>query len=104
MQKLLTLCTENVHFSFDNNIYIQIDRVAMDSSLGPVIANIFRVELETTLVLKLEDHVQKLRRFVHDALTYVKIGSVDYVLSVLNSLQKDIKFTYQENKTILYHL
>ena len=61
MKKLLTLCTKNVHFSFNNEIYIQLDRVAMGSPLGPVIANIFMVELETTLVPRLEDHVQKWR-------------------------------------------
>ena len=57
MKKLLTLCTKNVHFSFDNKIYTQLDEVAMGSPLGPVTANIFMVELETTLVPKLEDHV-----------------------------------------------
>ena len=56
MKKLLTLWTKNVHFSF-NEIYIQIDGVVMSSPLAPVIANIFVVELETTLVPKLEDHV-----------------------------------------------
>ena len=98
MKKLLTLCTKNVHFSFNNEIYIQIDGVAMGSPLGPVIANIFMVELETTLVPKLEDHVQKWRRFVDDTFAYVKIGSVEYVLSVLNSFHKNIKFTYKEEQ------
>ena len=50
MKKLLTLCTKNVPFSFNNEIYIQTDGVAMGSPLGPVIANILMVELETTLV------------------------------------------------------
>ena len=40
MKKLLTLCTKNVHFSFNNEIYIQINRVAMGSFLESVIANI----------------------------------------------------------------
>ena len=57
MNKLLTLCTKNVHSSFNKEIYIQLDGFAMGSPLGPVIANIFMVELETTLVPKLEDHV-----------------------------------------------
>ena len=52
MKKLLTLCTKNVHFSFNNEIYVQIDGVAMGSPLGLVIENIFMVELENTLVSK----------------------------------------------------
>ena len=93
MKKLLTLCTKNVHFSVNNDIYTQIDGVAMGSPLGPVVANIFMVELETTLVPKLEDLVQKWRSFVNDTYVYVKIGSVEYVLSVLNSFHENKKFT-----------
>ena len=51
------------------------------------------VELETTLVPKLEDLVQKWRSFVYDTYVYVKIGSVEYVLSVLNSFHENKKFT-----------
>ena len=49
MKNLLTL---NVHFSFSNNIYIQIDGVAMGPPLDPVLANICMVELESVLVPK----------------------------------------------------
>ena len=98
MKKLLTWCTKNVYFTFDNEIYIEIDRAAMGSPLGSVIANIFMVDLEINLVPMLEDHVQKWRRFVDDTFTYIKIGSVDYFLSVLNSFLKNIKFTYGEKQ------
>ena len=50
MKKLLTICTRNVHFSFNNDIYIWIDVVAMGSPLDPVLPNIFMVELESVLV------------------------------------------------------
>ena len=96
MKKLLTLCTKNVHFSFNNEIYIQIDGVGMGSPLGLVIANIFMVKLKTTLVPKLDSHVQKWRGLVDDTFMYVKTGSVEYVLSVLISFHKNIKFTYEE--------
>ena len=43
MRELLYLCTKNVHFTFNNKIYIQNDGVAMGSPLGPVLANIFMV-------------------------------------------------------------
>ena len=52
MKKLLALGTKILHCSFNNKIYIQIDDVAMGSPLWPVIA---MVELENTLVPKLED-------------------------------------------------
>ena len=70
----------------------------MGSSLEPAIANIFMVELETTLVPKLEDHIQKRRRFVDDTFAYIKIGSVEYVLSVLDLFHKNIKLTYEEEQ------
>ena len=63
-----------------------------------LITDIFMVELETTVVPKLEDHVKKWRRFLDDTIAYVKTGSVEYVLSVLNSFYKNIKFTYEEKQ------
>ena len=87
-----------MHFSFHNDIYIQIDGVAMGSPLGTVILSIFMVELESALVIKLNDHVKKWRRFVYGTFVYVKRDSIEYVLSVLNSFHDNIKLTYgQEN-------
>ena len=60
MRKLLTLCTKNVHLSFSNHTYTQIDRAVMDSS---VIENIFVVELETTLVGSLCQKVEIFSRW-----------------------------------------
>ena len=51
MKEMLLLCTKNVYFSkevfsYDQDIYIQKDGVAMGSSLGPVLEGIFMVKLE----------------------------------------------------------
>ena len=71
----------------------------MGSPLGPVIANIFMIELETTLLPKLEDRVKKWRPFVHDTFVYVENGCVvQYVLSVLHSFHKNTKFTNEEEQ------
>ena len=48
MKELLILCTKNVHFTFNNETYIQVDGVAMGSPLHRVLAKIFMVELETS--------------------------------------------------------
>ena len=55
MKMLLLLCTKNVHFTFENNVYQQKDGVAMGSLLGPVLEGIFNVELERDLIFKLSE-------------------------------------------------
>ena len=102
IKKLLTICTKNVHFSFNNDIDIQINVVVIGSPLCPIIANIFMIELESVLVPQLKDHVKKWRRFVDDTFVQVKRGSTEYVLSVLNLFHDNMKFTYeQENNNRL---
>ena len=49
----------------------------MDSPLGPILANVFMVELENTLAPRLHRHVKKWRRYVDDTFAYVKNESID---------------------------
>ena len=71
IKKLLTLCTKNVHFTLNNEIYVQNDGVAIGPPLGPILANVFMVELENTLVPRLHQHIKKWRRYVDDTFAYV---------------------------------
>ena len=105
MKKLLTLCTKNVHFTLNNEIYIQNDGVAMESPLGSILANVFNVELENTLVPRLHEHVKKWKHFVDDTFAYVRNESIDYVLTTLNSFNPDLNVTYEkENNSQLLFL
>ena len=105
MKKLLTLCTKNVHFTLNNEIYIQNDGVAMEFPLGPILANVFIVELENTLVPRLHEHVKKWKHFVDDTFAYVRNESIDYVLTTLNSFNPDLNVTYEkENNSQLLFL
>ena len=105
MKKLLTLCTKNVYFTLNNEIYIQNDGVAMESPLGPILANVFIVELENTLVPRLHEHVKKWKHFVDDTFAYVRNESIDYVLTTLNSFNPDLNVTYEkENNSQLLFL
>ena len=78
MKKLLGICTKKVHFSFNNDIYIQIDGVTMGLPLVPVISNISIVVIESVL------------------LAYIKRSLIEYVLFVLSSFHDNIKFTYEQ--------
>ena len=50
MKELLYLWTKNAHFTLNSNTYVQADGVAMGSPYGPVLANIFMVELEQNII------------------------------------------------------
>ena len=58
MVKLLQLCTSEVYFSFNQNIYRQVDGVAIGSPLGPVIARIFISHLEMSLMRTMSDYME----------------------------------------------
>ena len=80
----------------NNEIYVQNDGVAMGSPLGPILANVFMVELENTLVPRLHQYVKKWRRYVDDTFAYIKNESTDYFLTTLNSFHPDISFTFEK--------
>ena len=49
-KKMLLLCTKDVHFLLEDEIYQQTDEVAIGSPFGPILTGIFMAELETTTV------------------------------------------------------
>ena len=67
----------------------------MGSPIGPILANVFMVELENTLVPRLHQHIKKWRRYVYDTFAYDRNESIDYVLT-LNSFHPNISFTYEK--------
>ena len=65
-RELLYLCTKNTHFTRDNKPNLQVDGVAMRSPLGPVLANIFMVELERSIIPTLSNGISLWKRYVDD--------------------------------------
>ena len=102
MRNLLLLGTKNVHFCFGGDIYQENDGVAMGSPLGPVLACIFMVDLDTKIIPTVTDSISHWRRYVDDTFVFVKKGCVEHVLAPLNSFHKNIQFTYElENQNKL---
>ena len=65
----------------------------MGSPLGPILALIFRVKLETTIVLILGNLLSKWKRHADDTYCIVKTDSVNAILLELNSFYINIQFT-----------
>ena len=82
---MLILCTENVHFTFKSRKYVQTDGVALGSPLGPV----FMIEIENSLLPNLTKYITW-SWFVDDTVCFLKIGSPEFVISVLNRFGKNI--------------
>ena len=74
----------------------------MGSPLGPVLANIFMVDLERNIIPTLSSDILLWKRYVDDTICFIKLTSINKVLGTLNSYQTNIKFTIEietENKT-----
>ena len=101
MRELLYLFTKNTHFTLNNKMYLQVDVVAMGSLLGPVLTNIFMVELERNIIPTLSNDILLWERYVDDTIYFTKLTSISKVLETLNSYHTNIKFTFEiesENK------
>ena len=91
---MILLCTTNVHFIFNKDIYKQTDGVAISSPLGPVLAGIIMVELENTMVPRLSNHLNFCRRYVDDTFTFVKEELITFDLEQLNSYNPNLQLSF----------
>ena len=67
----------------------------MGSPLGPVLAGIFMVEFERTILLTLREHMSPWKRYVDDTISYIKEESTEHVLSELNGYHNKTEFKYE---------
>ena len=101
MKELLILSTKNIYFTFNNETYIQVDGVTMGSPLDLVLANMFMVELQKSVIPDLNDKVKLWKRFVVDTYCLARSEYIDSVLLALNSFHKNIIFSgHVNNKKI----
>ena len=77
MKELLLLCTKHVHFTFNGDIYIQLDGVAMKSPLRHLLANVFMCSLDEVIVPTLKDSLMHWKRYVDDTHTYLDLKKID---------------------------
>ena len=98
MKEIHILCTKNVDFTFNEEVYKQTDRVAMGLPLGPVLADIFMVELDNNISPVLQENLSFMKRYVDDTICFVKIGTINYITTILNNFDPNITFTYEVEK------
>ena len=70
----------------------------MGSPLGPVLANIFMVALEDSLVNSLSKEMPLWFRYVDDTFTIIPKEEITNVIRVSSNFHKDINFTHEIEK------
>ena len=68
----------------------------MGSPLGPVLANIFMIKLEKAILPELTECIKYCKRYVDDIISFVKLGTINYIITKLNSFDKNIQFAFEE--------
>ena len=93
LRRLIKLCVCDNTFVFNNKVYQQIDGVAMGSSLGPVLANIWMAHLEEKFILTSALSPQFYRRYVDDTFClFKKQADVHLFHDYLNSIDVSTQF------------
>ena len=98
MKELLLLCTKHVHFTFNGDIYIQLNGVAMESPIGPLLTHVFMCSLEEAVVTTLKDCLVHWKRCIDDTHAYIEPEKIVYIMKKLNTCHQQIQFTYELEK------
>ena len=72
----------------------------MDSPPGTVLAKMFKIELENSPLPNLTKYITFWKRYIDDKFFFMKIGTTGFIISVLNSFDKNIQFMFENNETI----
>ena len=99
--EMLSLTTKENVILFDEKYCSQIDGVAMDSPLGPTLANIFLCHHETTWIKNCPKAFKPVysKRYVdHISVLFEKPGQVSRFVNYMNKRHKNIKFSFETEK------
>ena len=89
------LCMKKVHSNFNRKIYMQVDGISMGSPLGPVLTDVFIIELEKAVSPELTECNKYWNRYVDDTISFVKIETINCIIEKLNSFE-NMQFTFED--------
>ena len=72
----------------------------MGSPLRPVLAGMFMVDLEWSLVPLFTAELTFWKQYVDGTITFVKPGTVDHILSMLNNFRPNSNLHMRQNITL----
>ncbi|CAH8550535.1 unnamed protein product, partial [Dicrocoelium dendriticum] len=86
---MILLCTENIRFEFERTVYTEIDGVAIDSPLGPVLADILLGLTERQVTASIGE-AKLYKRHVDDILVFTSNEHFERLSTVLNTIHPNL--------------
>jgi hypothetical protein len=104
LKELLLRCTFNVQFLFNGTFFRQTDGIAMGSSLGCILSDIFMGSLESRQLKETIRGTHFYRRYVDDIFIVVdKKTELHEALEIFNSAHPSMKFTSEIELNNSFH-
>ena len=92
---MLTLCTKNVHFTWIQNIFTK-RWCSHGFTYRTGFTRHFHDRTWISLLSNLTKYITFWKRYVDDTICFVKIGTTKFIISVFNSFDKHIQFTFEQ--------
>ena len=95
---MLTLATKESYFVFDGELYQQVDSVAMESPLGPTLANTFLFHYGDICLCNcsLECKPSYYKRYVDDIFVFESETQVELFKNFMNICHPKMKFKFEK--------
>ncbi|XP_015124784.1 uncharacterized protein LOC107046642 [Diachasma alloeum] len=92
---LVKFCFEGSYFTFDNELYAQMDGSSMGNPASPVLGGIVMDYVISEVLDKLPCNIPWLKLYVDDTVLPVPEDSIDMVLQCFNPIHDRIQFTVE---------
>ncbi|CAD6221817.1 GSCOCG00011645001-RA-CDS, partial [Cotesia congregata] len=96
--KLIKFCFGFSYFTFQDNLYQQVDSSSMGNPASPSLANVVMNFIINKALDKLDFHIPLLKLYVDDTLLLIPKDKVDHVFGCFNSINDKIKFNIEIEK------
>ena len=95
---LLEFCLKNTYFSFQDQLYEQVEGAAMGSPVSPIVANLYMEYFEQKGLSTAINPPRFWHRFVDDTFVIHKEANKQGFLQHINSVDPAIRLTVEDNK------
>lgn len=96
--EMITICTSNSYFAFNNQCYKQCYGTPMGAPISPILVELLMDDVLDKVQEKMEQHSRKIpiiRKYVDDLFLLLPSDRVDDVLSIFNGVEERIQFTFE---------